>query len=176
LGKDEPEDVFLSPPNLLDTQEHRGYRYPGERKAFHDDLRLSDFFEIVLKRDDAMAPLNVQVEQLQKWKIRHYTTDEASASDSFSVYDAIVYETSRNNKLYTLTRGEWFEIDENYVTSVTNEIAQVEDHPTLLLPDARANEKEGPYNERAANESNGALSLLDKKLVAYGGGYSKMEV
>jgi uncharacterized protein (TIGR04141 family) len=46
----------------------------------------------------------------------------------------------------------------------------------LPLVNARSNETEGEYNERAAAASAGELALLDARPVPYGGGRSRIEV
>ena len=97
-------------------------------------------------------------------------------SRNFRVYDAIIYEAARGDKLYVLSLGEWFEIAQDHVTEVNNEIAQIPDHDALALDHAEPGESEGEYNERAANYSGGQLALLDANLVQYGGGRSSIEV
>jgi uncharacterized protein (TIGR04141 family) len=92
------------------------------------------------------------------------------------VYDAIIYEVARGGKLYALSLGEWFEIDQDHVAGVNAELAQIEDHATLVLVDGIAGEGEGCYNERAADASDGRLALLDAKPVLYGGCKSRIEI
>jgi uncharacterized protein (TIGR04141 family) len=172
-----PVDIFLAPPSLLDTQEHRGYRYPRQRGGLHEDLRLADYLaKAVIPEKNGVPASRLTIAEIKKSKIRHYTADEKTPGDTFSVYDSVVFETIRDGKLFTLTRGEWFQIDQHYVTEVDNEVKSIEDHPALILPGANDNELEGDYNARAAASSGGHLLLMDKKLVMYGGGRSKMEV
>ena len=167
-----PENAFLTPPDTLDTQEHRGFRYPYQRRGsdLSPDVRLDDFLE---RLDDAAA---ITIEDLKRWRIREYTTDEDIPTREFHVYDAIVYEVARGTKLYALTLGEWFEIDQDHVASVNAELAEIRDHENLDLVDAQSGEAEGDYNRRAADASDGSLALLDARPVRYGGGRSSIEV
>ena len=166
-----PENAFLTPRDTLDTQEHRGFRYPRERRGseIHPDLRMEDF----LSRVD---PATITVEDLRRWRIREYTTDDDRPSREFSVYDAIIYEVPRGDKLYVLSLGEWFEIAQDHVAAVNGELAQIRDHQTLALSKALRGETEGEYNKRAANDSDGQLALLDANPVRYGGGRSSIEI
>jgi uncharacterized protein (TIGR04141 family) len=165
------ENAFLTPPDTLDTQEHRGFRYPGERRGsdLHDDLRMEDFLSRV-DRDD------VSMENLRQWRIREYTTDDDISSREFRVYNAIIFEVARGEKLYALSLGEWFEIAQNHVSDVNQELDRIEYHDGLTLDDARPEETEGEYNRRVAASSKGVLALLDTRIVSYGGGRSSIEI
>ena len=166
-----PENAFLTPPDTLDTQEHRGFHYPGERRGseLHDDLRMEDFLS-------RLNPNSVTLENLRQWRIREYSTDDETPSREFRVYNAIIFEVPRGEKLYALSLGEWFEIAQNHVEEVNRELDQIEYHDALALDDARPGETEGEYNERAAAASGGRLALLDTRTVRYGGGRSSIEI
>ena len=157
------ESAFLTPPDTPDTQEHRGFRYPRQRSGTdaYPDLRIEDFFERV-------EAATITLDNLKKWRIREYTTSDETPSRKFRVYDAIIYEAARGDKLYALSLGEWFEIAQDHVTDVNNEIAQIPDHGALALDDAEPGEQEGQYNTRAASNSGGQLALLDAIPVRYG--------
>jgi uncharacterized protein (TIGR04141 family) len=163
--------AFLTPPDTLDIHEHRGFRYPRERRTDepHPDLRIDD----LLARID-LAELSL--DKLKQWRIREYTTDDETPSREFHVYNALLYEVARGAKLYVLSLGEWFEIAQDYVAAVSAELARLRDNDTLSTVDAYADETEGEYNTRAAAASGGVLALLDARTVAYGGGRSSIEV
>jgi uncharacterized protein (TIGR04141 family) len=165
------EGIFLSPPSLMDTQDARVYRYPGQRMnsdAEHD-LRLEQF---LARRPGS----SVTVDLLKKAKFREFQSDTDTETRTFSVYDALVVERKKDGLLYALTQGEWFGIDGNYVSQVEAELATIATNANISLPIAMANELEGHYNTRAAAESDGDLICLDQKNVMYGGGNSKVEI
>lgn len=165
------ENTFLTPPDTLDQQHHRGFRYPGERNNsdLHPDLRMEDFLAKV-------DPRTVTVESLKKWRIREFSVDDNIPSREFAVHEAIIYEVMLDTKLYVLSFGEWFEVAHDHVLAVNNQIAQIRNHPELRLVDANAHENEGEYNRRAALASNGTFALLDADPVIYGGGRSSIEI
>jgi uncharacterized protein (TIGR04141 family) len=70
-----PGNTYLSPPNLMDTQEHSGFRYPGERNSseMHEDLRLDDFLR-------AQVPADLTVQKLKARKIKEYRSDSTEPS------------------------------------------------------------------------------------------------
>lgn len=171
LRSGETENIFLSPPSIIDTQEARSYRYPGQRKALEgvSDIRLDEFLE---GRDVA----KLSADSLRKMKIYEFTLDHDQEVGSFSVYDSVVFEVKQGKTLYALTRGEWFAIDDGYVKSVEKILETISANKKLQLPLAIKGETEGQYNLRAAKASGGNLLCLDAKNVMYGGGKSKIEI
>jgi uncharacterized protein (TIGR04141 family) len=165
------ENIFLAPPDALDVQEHRGFRYHYERNAtsLHADLKLEDFLSGVPSDQIIIA-------NLKKWRIREYTSSDDTPSRQYQVYEAFIHEVAQGPKLYALSFGEWFEISQDHVTTVNNQLRQIADHDELILIDAAVGETEGDYNTRAALASNGALALLDAQPVVYGGGRSSIEI
>src|SRR5258705_570985 len=65
LRAEAPDNVFLTPPDTLDVQEHRGFRYHYERQTtpLHADLKLEDFLPVVPSDQITIA-------NLKKWRIR----------------------------------------------------------------------------------------------------------
>src|SRR5262249_29331226 len=142
-----PDNAYLTPPDTLDTQEHRGFLYPKERRGseLHPDLRIEELLSSV---DDPGA---ITLEDLKKrWKIREFTVSEDTPSRQFSVYNATIYEVTQGTKLYVLSFGDWFEIAQDHVAAVTRQVAQIADHAELSMIDAHSGETEGDYNIRAA--------------------------
>jgi uncharacterized protein (TIGR04141 family) len=166
------ENAFLTPPDTLDTQEHRGFLYPRERVGteLHQDLRIEEVLSLL---DD---PASIVLGDLKRWKIREFTVSEETPSRQFSVYNASIYEVTQGTKLYVLSFGEWFEIAQDHVAAVNRLVAQIPDHEELNLISAQSGETEGSYNQRAAAASEGELALLDANPVLYGGGRSSIEV
>lgn len=165
------ENIFLAPPTTLDFQEHRGFLYAREQARAVEkrtDLRIEDWRD---RHDDD----DVTLQKLKTERIRQYATSDDTPVDSFTVYDAIIFEKRKPDFLYALTGGEWYQIEKDHVTAVEADLHEI---PlcNLALPSAQLGELEGQYNMRVCNESGGAYYLLDKKVVMYGGGRSKIEV
>ena len=165
------ENIFLAPPTTLDFQEHRGFLYAREQSRAVEkrtDLRVEDWRA---RHDDD----EVTLERLKTERIRQYATSDDTPVYSFTVYDAIIFEKRRPDYLYALTGGEWYQIEDDHVTAVEGDLHKI---PLcqLVLPSAKPGELEGPYNERVCEESKGAYHMLDRQVIMYGGGRSKIEV
>jgi uncharacterized protein (TIGR04141 family) len=165
------QNAFLTPPATLDTQEHRGFKYPGERNdvGLHADLRIEDFFA-------ANDRHTITLDELKKKRIKEYSGGDDTPTRQIRVYDAIIFEVTRGQSLYVLSYGEWFEIAQDHVATVIAQLNAIRDHDELALIDANDGETETAYNRRAAEASNGRLALLDAQPVIYGGGRSSIEI
>jgi uncharacterized protein (TIGR04141 family) len=165
------ENVFLAPPTTLDFQEHRGFLYSKEQSRAVEkraDLRVEEWRA---RHDDE----DITLQRLKTERIRQYAASDDTPVDSFTVYDAIIFEKRTPEFLYALTGGEWYQIEQDHVAAVEGDLHQI---PLcqLALPSANPGELEGDYNARICAASGGAYHLLDKKVVMYGGGRSKIEV
>jgi uncharacterized protein (TIGR04141 family) len=165
------EHVFLAPPTTLDFQEHRGFLYSRERANSAEkrvDLRIEEW-------RDRVSDDEVTLQKLKTERIRQFATSDDTPIDSFAVYDSIVFEKRTPTFLYALTGGEWYQVEQSHVNSVETDLHTI---PLcqLTLPVAKTGELESDYNARVCAGSSGAFHLLDKKVVMYGGGRSKIEV
>lgn len=166
------ENIFLAPPTALDFQEHRGFLYPKEQSRSNEkraDLRIEDWRSRYEEIDE------ITIKRLKSDRIRQFATSDDKPVDSFTVYDALIVEKRRPDFLFALTGGEWYQIDKDHVTEVENELHSVS-LCDITLPSAHPGEHEGDYNSRVCASSGGKYHLLDKQLVMYGGGRSKIEV
>lgn len=165
------DHVFLAAPSALDYQSHLGFLYSGERAKTAEkrpELRISDWIAHI-------GADNISLKRLKSDNIRRYGSSDLIPDDVFPVYEALIYEQKKDSFLYVLSNEEWYKIDDDHVKAVESELSSI---PlcSLLLPDAFAGETEGDYNERAALASSGYLDLLDRKVVSYGGGRSRIEI
>lgn len=165
------ESVFLAPPTTLDFQDHSGFLYANERANSAEkrtDLRIEEW----RARHEADE---ITLDRLKSERIRRYAAADNNPVEVFSVYDSIIFETQKPDYLYALTGGEWYRIEQSHVQAVEDELHAIS-LCDLELPSARQGELEGEYNERVCAESGGNYHMLDRQVVTYGGGRSKIEV
>jgi uncharacterized protein (TIGR04141 family) len=89
-----------------------------------------------------------------------------------SIYECLGYEVSLSGEPFVLTSGLWYRAEGKFTKGIDAVINTLT--PTgLTLPASKAGEHEGPYNERCCKKT--AFTLMDKKLVHFGGKQSKFE-
>ena len=74
------------------------------------------------------------------------------------LYDYAVYEIDHDGQRYLLSLKRWFQLAVDYVAEVNQAVDGIEEIPQPgYLPSIREGEKEGTYNDRAANASRACL-------------------
>jgi uncharacterized protein (TIGR04141 family) len=92
--------------------------------------------------------------------------------DARSIYECLGYEVSLGGEAYVLSSGLWYRADGKFTNGIDAAIGGLA-ASGLVLPTSKGGELEGPYNERCCKAS--AFTLMDKKLVHFGGKQSKFE-
>jgi uncharacterized protein (TIGR04141 family) len=166
LNERDLDKIHLAPPEVLDWNEGLSFLYPGESsrpEEAHSDLDLEECLTALAVREDKDPEgFELSLETLKKGRIRTMGEDGAAHAEHWSIYHCLVAELSREEALYILSAGQWFKIEKTFAQRIlenTKRLVKQIDH----LPTAKADEEEGAYNARAANDSKTQLALLDKK-------------
>lgn len=171
IKDDDLSNIFLAAPTSIDFDEHIGFLYPKERVKSadkHSDLRMAEYVQKVGRE-------NIDLAKLKSDQIRHFRNTADQAAEKFSVYRSIIFESRDSDYLYVLTDGEVYQVDDDHVKDVESELMQIA-LCNLSLPDATEGEHERDYNFRVCDADPDKYHLLDRKVVSYGGKYSKIEV
>jgi uncharacterized protein (TIGR04141 family) len=91
-----------------------------------------------------------------------------------SLLKCIAGEIIHNGVTYILSEGEFYEIEQNFLEALDQEIENISES-SADLPPSPGDKKEGDYNEDAANHSDKHL-LLDKKTVRINTRTSPIEI
>lgn len=163
------EGVYLSSPRIRDLNADEEYRFHFDKdpETRRFDLEIEDLMAGITK------DLPITLQYLKKRKVEVYAGGSQTPVDTFSIYSGLVFETSRSSKLYCLIDSDWYQISKSHVDFVNDRIKKIA-KSKIKFPPANKNEKEGDYNLRAAKALPGLC--LDKKMISYGGGNSKIEV
>jgi len=148
--------VWLSPPELLDWQDHAGFAYlPYDSKDTHAELDLSTWLALAQTRGP------VTVERLKSDRIAAMRAQDSSALSSWSVFRTVVAEMDVGSQTFVLNDGKWYQIDSSFLDGVNRFIQALKPSSTPLP--LYADQDEEKYNARAATNSKGKLILFDQK-------------
>lgn len=100
----------------------------------------------------------------KEYSIRKLKTDKINVFnkneellDKWSVYNCIISELEFDKKYYVLSLGQWYKIDENFITKINKDIENI---TTCALEIIDYNqENEGEYNKDAAEQSYDLLCM-----------------
>lgn len=156
LKGNDRENMHLAASSVIDWEAVDKFKIQGAGRDEFLDLDLEAYIESL--GDNLSA---ITVAKLKGYRIR----TQFAGSDSFvpqgSVYSSLVWETKYRGRLYALVDGHWYSIDESYAAKVAKFIKKIPEPDPDHLPTSTIGEKEGDYNERAANDSD-ELFLFDK--------------
>ncbi|HYS54239.1 MAG TPA: TIGR04141 family sporadically distributed protein [Thermoanaerobaculia bacterium] len=159
--------TWLAVPDIMDWTDIAGFSYSKASSAdTYPDLHLNDYVAFTGSEEISEMALR-----------RHYVfARRASTEQIFAkwpVYRCLYAEISIDDETYLLNGGEWYQIDNDFVTLVNKAIESIPSSGVAPLS-YKLGEDEGQYNQRLAESINGS-SCLDRKLISYGGGKSSVE-
>ena len=160
LGAHELTDVHLAAPEPLDWVDLAGFRFRDrkrDRPELLQDPRITTYLD-QLQQD-------LTVERLKRDRMYAFSLESDDVMNSWPVYQCIVYQEQIDDRLYVLSTGDWYCVDNEYRRQVEAEVRSIATFDDL--PAARPGTRESDYNVAAASTLDGAC--MDKQLVRAGG-------
>lgn len=160
--------IWLAVPEIIEWSNITGFRYSvGSSSSLFSELDLQDFLNS-FTTDDSLS-----LEDLKTKYITCWDASEEHFIHKWNVYSCLNAEVSYSSKKFFLINSKWYEIDKNFVDKTKKEFELISSS-ALRFPnfDNNCNEEQD-YNIMAAQQLNALC--LDRNLIIYGGGYSKIE-
>jgi uncharacterized protein (TIGR04141 family) len=167
------DKVWMAVPELIDWADVSGFSYKNEndKNNIKADIFLADFISNLpdLKKTDLTLDTFNQ-------HIYCFAASSDELKHQWKAFNCLYCEIQDNMKKKTnlLVNGKWYEVENNFAKQVNDDYQQLRDIPVLVPLPAYKYKNENEYNkETAKNDTN--FCCMDKKLISYGGGYSKIE-
>lgn len=160
----------LCAPELLSWEDFDYFSYERKKRGQAPAANHLDMDQWVAYMKGRYTTIDLDL--LRKSKIYAYRAD-GERSDSWPVLSCINGTIENQGQTYLLHAGNWYSLSTNFVAKVNEKVESIPKAAMQLVP-ARLKEKEGEYNQRASVEA--GLLLMDKKLLMYGGGKSRLEI
>lgn len=159
--------VWLGEPEIVDWESQIGYSF---------DLRPKTPRHLVLELDDLKNYLEekgvaLTVDVLREQQI-HVNNAEYQATKSWPAYRCLYAEIVVGQENFILRNATWYRIKESFVDTIDSYLKTLPS-PSLSLP-LYFHKREEEYNTHVA-EKDATFFVMDKKNVAIGGPYDKIE-
>lgn len=129
----------MAPPDIIDFDDIGKFRYVGQglkkirRSAdaySSDELNLGDFLDRIREGEP------ITLDLLHNTTVQVSSGENAIFKNKWMVYRCLVCEMPNEDgtKLFVLSNGEWYSIQQNFVASVRDKIANIP-LSTVRLPD-----------------------------------------
>lgn len=156
----------LGVPEIVD------WRAAGFRFSREPDETRHPFPEIA----DYLRTLRAtpEIKDLRRDRLTLSGVDSDEIVGAWSIYRALEWETQRQDRVYFLADGRWYEIDADFLKHVDSRLSAI-DNTGLPRPDFDPREHEVDYNERLARHASGR-AMLDRQFAYFEDEAGKVEI
>ncbi|MEA0735879.1 TIGR04141 family sporadically distributed protein [Xanthomonas campestris pv. campestris] len=161
--------MWLAAPEIIDWSNLSGFSYwpITEETIFSQFIEISDFRKTFNK--------NSSLSTLRSRKI-YYQRSSDKSYGSYPAFSCVYWETRLGNDNYILHQGNWYKINPDFAKATDDAYKKIpEKVPSSAFPEYD-HADEGDYNLAVSSQTRLAYTLLDKKLIRFGGGPSSIEV
>lgn len=161
--------TWLAIPEIIDWEDVSGFKYQQAKHGEgHDDISWEDY--LAFSGDNAKRT----VDEFKKHHVLCMGEASGQAKYSWPVYKCIYCEITHDKQTYTLNNGKWYRVDQDFLRGLDSAIQNIP-KSTIVLPNYTEKNEE-IYNIRVYNSDKARYALMDKKLIGYSGGSSKIEL
>jgi uncharacterized protein (TIGR04141 family) len=161
------DKLLLAYPEILDFEQIYQYKvWIGRKNASIDDVDIDQLYVFMdNNRLDA---------ELDDIHIQGFNDNDQPVTKKYDLRDFIVFETDDSGLHYLFTSNQWFDLAKNYVDHVNEQLINIHEIKSKILPPIKSGQREDDYNQSVVN-SRTDIVLLDKQNYSVGG-QSKVEV
>lgn len=170
LAGAEAVGTHMAVPEPINWEDIDAFKVAGAGRQEYDDLDLAAYLSDL---GDERSALTLERLKDRRVSVRYARSDRFESK--WSLYKCLVSEQRVDEALYVLIEGRWFGVSGSLVEDVDRFVEHIAE-PAVTLPASRPGEKEGAYNKRVAEESDGAVVSLDAKIKRPGGAASGIEL
>lgn len=145
LIKDQPFDLHMTLPEIIDPEEGRDFGYFGigfksGAKSSYGELAIEDY----IAEFKAGRPADVpgMAELKASHEVRVVVDGQGNKKKRRRVYDCFVYEVTHRKKTYVLFSGEWYCIEDKFFADVEKDYQALLSAVPFLAFTSSANERE----------------------------------
>ncbi len=161
-------NLWISIPDIIQWELIKGFVYQGGKNIIYPDINLEGFLETVKTRDD------ISIDKLKNRRVQCADAEHNPVHNNWSIYKCIYAEVDHESQKYILTGGQWFRINNDFVTRTNKHFKEI-GHSPLTLPVYNGG-TEGAYNKSvAASHPDRYFLMDDKKRIFHGGGQGQVE-
>lgn len=167
------EKIWMAVPEIIEWEDVEGFNFSFTSNEIEkkDDIYLVDYLKNQFSDDSIKS---ITIDNFKNNSVICYSSSNQNVKYQWKAYNCLYSEIEDNNKIFLLTNGKWYQIQNDFLKQVNDEYKELlKKNPPIQLPDF-SQKNEGDYNI-FVNNSLKDVFLMDKKNISYGGGYSKIE-
>ena len=174
LDRKEYDNIFLSPPELIDWSNIISFKIEATKKKIKKidnlDLDINDYVQFAREIDTRDSLIS-----LMKKHHLYAICNDGYVKSLSNIYRALTAQISIGKYKYILSDNDWYQIDGRFYDSVKNYITTNISRIDLKLPCCPLNYHENAYNEYAVSKNPEELCLMDQRLISVENGRKIIE-
>lgn len=163
--------MWMAVPEIIEWHDFKAFAYTSAQAESGDNLpQVLDIAEFrqTLRKDATL-------ETLKHRKI-YMLSSTGAPPRPFSAYKTIYFEHSKSGATHILHAGSWYRIEKSFEQRIKDFFTNLP-RMTCTAPFTEyAHDDEEAYNKHVATQPASGYTVLDRKLIHFGGGHSKIEV
>lgn len=168
LINDESPNIWMAVPDVIDWERIKGFKYTKEE--IQDDIEILEVVKTLKKG-------LVSYEQLRSKTISAISTDDDhSIYMSWKAHRCLVGEVEVDNKAYCINNGQWYCIDKDFVEIVNKDYENISVSDMEFMNCTKIHSTENKYTTAFVETMPDYLLCMDREIIQYGGGRSKIEL
>ncbi|CEA00834.1 hypothetical protein BN1049_00187 [Pseudomonas saudimassiliensis] len=167
LNEEKYDDVWISPPEVIDYNDFSGFVYKiknGQSPCLHGELDLSSYIA------ESKPRKPITIDSLKRREIYKFNAEEKNIG-GWPVFHCMNCELTLNDETYILNDGKWYRIDSEFSEAVNNFFNSL-DKCRIEFPPYNGM-KEGEYLRKISDGEN--FALLDQQWIHPKGTGNRLE-
>lgn len=166
--------IWMAVPEIIEWADISGFTYKNSKRELntYSDINLGDFLDSL----SAEEKENVSLKTFKNKYVYCHSSSSEEIKYHWKTFACIYCELydDQKKKMFILSNGSWYEVEESFANQVQADFLKLRNEdPSIVLPDYK-NKNENDYNEEIPRQNNSICSM-DRKIINFGGGYSKIE-
>lgn len=168
------DKIWMAVPEIIEWADISGFAYKNSKKELniYSDINLGNFLDTLSEEEKE----NISLQTFKNKYVYCQSSSTGEAKYHWKTFSCIYCELydDQKKKMFILSNGSWYEIEESFANQVQTDFLKLRnENPSVVLPDYN-NKNENDYNEQIPKQ-NGNICSMDRKIINFGGGYSKIE-
>lgn len=167
INERQKDKLILAYPEIPDFNTIEEFKiFSGHKNIFVPEIDLTSIYDFL----DSYPT----IKDFNKIHVIGFDSSGAPGTIKYGLHDFLVFETEFNEAQYILSLNQWYEVSDNYLEIINNDLENILEIDNDFLPHMDYGQREDKYNEYVADHDKTIQSLDKKNYPA--GGYSKIEV
>lgn len=167
---EESDKIWFAVPEIIKWEDIKGFYFGGQKTVLKDDLDLLEYKQYIMRKEGAAF-------NIDRLKQSHIYAKNAKGDGYLYCWDAfqcLNVELELHGKTFMLINKNWYEVNPTFQKETNEKFEDYFHNKSGLGFIDCAYQDEETYNKEMAKQKK--MICLDKKIVSYGGGNSKIEV